>query len=148
MTWAGAKAAIVDVLDGLAITSPVNLTIKRVYDVPPGTVQDWPAFIIDLPEVDNTVMPGMRWRNYRVPLLMIASDQDMTQAAGIVDAFREVLIPAFDAAVSLSGHATMCWVERIDRAGGFFIPPTSTGKLFQGFQAYLHLEIKETVAFS
>lgn len=147
MSWAGAKAAIVTALEGLSITSP-QMSIKRVYANPPGTVQDWPSFIISPPGMHNTLGGSFRQRTYRVPILMVASDQDMAQAAAICDAFREVFVTAFDSNVGLSGHATQCYAEDIDPAGGYFIPPIAGGKLFQGFQAYLHLEVKETVAFS
>jgi len=134
----------VDALDGLSITSPTNLAVKRVYENPPGTIQDWPAFIIYPPSMDATVGPGSRWRDYRVRLLMIISDQDMSQAAAIADAFREVLIPAFDAKVSLSGNATQCYIVGCETVGYFGIGE----KVLIGFNSSLRVEVKETVAFS
>lgn len=143
MTWAGARTAIVDVLDGLAITSP-SLSIKRVYEFPPATVQDWPAFILYPPSGSNQHGPSSRFRNYRQRLRLIVSDQDMSQAAAIADAFREVLLSAFDSNVGLSGHATQALIQDWDEVGTFPIAE----KVFIGFDTFLSVEVKQTVAFA
>lgn len=150
MSWAGAKVAIIDALDGLSITSP-SAKIQRVYPNPPGTIQDKPSFIIYPPTLDITLGSQLRQRVYRPKLRLIVSDQDLGQAAAIADAFREVLVTAFDNKTHLvtsdepTGHATQCWIDRCDELTAFEIP---AGKLWIGFDSYLHLEVKEPVEFT
>lgn len=145
MSWAGARTQIKTALEALAITSPTALSVKRCYEFPPATIQDYPAFIIYPPSLDVQVGPSSRVRTYRPKLRMIVSDQDMSQSAAIADAFREVLVTAFDDKVDLTGTVTLCWIERCDELAGFEIP---VGKMWIGFDSFLHLEIKETVNFS
>lgn len=143
MAWAGAKATMVTTLEGLSITSPTNLQIQRVYPNPPGTVQDWPAFIIYPPSLDVVLGMDLRERNYRVRLRLIISDHDMAQAANIADSFREALVPVWDDRVSLSGNAVQCWIERVEEVGFFSIGD----KAFIGFDSFLFVEIKEGIEF-
>lgn len=131
------------VWEGAADASTSKRAVKRVYENPPGSVQDFPSFIMYAPSLKNTLGPGLRVRNYRPKLRLVVSDQDLASASAAADSFREILVTAFDSSIGLSGAATQCWVEDVDEIAAFEIG----GKWFIGFDSYLNLEIKETVNF-
>lgn len=136
-----------------------NRIIKRVYEDPPGTIQDTPCFVIFPPPVANELHMGQRWRSYEVPVQCFISDQDKDQEAALIDLARERLIPAFDGAtaplewanptglgVSLGGGATHAYVKSVGPGAGLEYPRNS-GKVYAGFEATIFVEIKEAVDF-
>lgn len=122
MTWAAVKARVVVTLATVNITAPITQTIKRVYPNPPGTIQDFPCFIIYPPAVEVERRPsGWRKNTYIVRLRCVVSDQDMDQAAALVDAYREATITAFDADTTLEGNATVILAQAFLEAGSVSI---------------------------
>src|SRR3990170_2834236 len=144
MTWAAAKAELVTILAGISITSPIAQTIAKVYPDPPGAVQDLPCVIVYPPSLDVQRIAGTRYKIYRSRLLLLVRDEDLDQAAAIVDAYRESLVDAFDSNVRLNGAA-----QRID---GPAVEPAAAFKYglvdYTGFGAVLTVHLQDAVAFS
>lgn len=111
MSWATAKARIKTVLEGVA-------TIKRVYENPPNTLQDWPCFVIYPPAIENVQRHSGGWRitTYRARLRCITSDQDWDQAAARLDTIREATIDAFDLDTRLDANVTIIRGPTVEEA--------------------------------
>jgi hypothetical protein len=147
MTWADAKARIAVDLAAVSITSPVAQTIKHVYVDPPGSIQDLPCFIIYPPACKLERANSIRYKHYAVRLRLLLSDEKLDRASALVDAYREALLDALDAEVTLEGTATLIEGPDIEEAADFEIPQGS-GKHYTGFDALLTVHIREAKTFS
>lgn len=121
MTWAGARQAIAERLEGVTIEEPVEATIRAVHQFPRAALPkgECPCFVFALPGVpdypDNSDANTWTRRTYDLDAGLFVEDADVTQAARILDAFREAVLDAFSAvglptaqkaaAITLDGHA-------------------------------------------
>lgn len=107
IAWLTARAEIATILTGVAISSPVAATIKRVYETPHKHVTDLPCVV-----VVGTAKPliirssGLREREYVARLRLVIDDADLEQTADMIDAFEEAIIDAFDANLTLNGKVS------------------------------------------
>jgi len=144
MAWADAKARIVAVLETLAITEPEAQTIKRVYPNPPGSVTGVPCIVVYPPALEVSRANSVRAKRYTVRLRLLLTDADLSQAAALVDAYREAIIDLFDAELTLSTTATAIEGPTVEEASSF----TYGAKAYTGFDALLTVHIEEGKAFS
>lgn len=130
--------------DGITDESTSHRGVKAVYANPPSKIADWPCFVIFPPalEVPNRLSGG-RQKEYRVRLLLIGSDENLSSIAGFVDAMREEVVDAFDDGVTLSGNATQAYIEEVAPASRF----EYGGENFTGIEHFLRVELKETYNF-
>jgi len=144
MAWINARARIKALLETVSITSPVEQTIKRVYETPPGTVQDLPCFIIYPPALTVERGSSLRIKHYTVRLRLLVSDADLDRAADLVDAYREAVIDVFDGDVTLNGTCTQIVGPAVEEAAS----SSYGGRDFTSIDCLLTVEIKEAKAFS
>ncbi len=119
MAYADARDRIKTVLEGLSITSPADMSIKRVYADPPPTIEDDPCFVMFGPAGafgytagGAAIIEGPETERARV----YVHDADYGRAAALVAAFRAALIAAFKTEATLNGHAELAEV-RWDHTG-------------------------------
>lgn len=144
MGWLEARAQIAAVLGGVSITSPIEQTIARVYESPPGTFQDLPCFVIHPPAVEvSRSAGGLRRKTYTVRLRLLVTDADKDQASAIVDAYREAALDAFDSALALKGTADAVQGPRADEATSF----EYTSGRYPGVDLFLTVQFTETRSF-
>lgn len=108
MSWPTARAELKALLATVAITSPITQTIKKVYEFPPGAIQDKPCFIIYPPAITIERRSG-GWRSdrYRVRVALLVQDADKDRAAELVSAYIDKVTDLIDANVTLNGTATV-----------------------------------------
>lgn len=148
MAWADARARIAELLETVSITSPITESIVKAYETPPGTVQDLPCFIIFPPALTvERGSGGLRIKTYTVRLELLVRDADLSQAADLVDAYREATIDVFDTKGTLSGTCTLIVGPRVEEASGLEYP-RGTGSFYTGFDAFLTVQIQEPKAFT
>jgi len=143
MAWADAKARIVEILEGVSITEPQS-EIKRVYTDPPGTVQDLPCFIIYPPAL--TVVrqsSSLRKKVYTVRLRLLVSDGDLATASALVDAYREAVVDAFDADLTLNFTASIIDGPNMEEAASF----TYGQRQFTGMDCILGITLMEAANY-
>jgi len=119
MAWADAKARIVEILEGVSITDPES-EIKRVYPDPPGTIADLPCFIVYPPAL--TVVrqsSSLRKKTYTIRLRLLVTDADLATASALVDAYREAVVDAFDADLTLNFTASIIDGPNMEEAASF-----------------------------
>lgn len=146
MAWADAKARIKTVLEGVSITTPETQSIARVFSDPPGSVPggDVPCFIIYPPSVAVGRGTARREKAYVVRLRLLVMDAGIEQAAAFVDAYREALVDAFDADVTLNGTASPGIIgQTVEEASGF----SYGGIDYTGFDCLLTVSMVEAKAF-
>jgi len=109
VSYADARARIATVLATVAITSPIEQTIKKVYADPPGTIGDVPCFILYGSSGSVGWMmggtSGVESHTERVRLLIY--DSDLDRAANIVRAYRMALLTAFASEGGLGNAAVI-----------------------------------------
>jgi len=104
--YRAARAAIAATLGTVAITSPISLSIARVYETRPDAgegLQDWPCILITGAAIDRwSRSAGLRERVYRVGLrLGVRSSGQGESMQDVVQAFREAIGAKFDADLAL-----------------------------------------------
>lgn len=124
LNWLTARAEIAAILTGVAITSPINETIHRVYETPPKQASDYPCvIIIGTAKAAPERAMALRDREYTARLRLVVQDADINRAADIIDALQEAIIDAFDQNVTLNGNVSNLigpsWLEpgMIDAGG-------------------------------
>ena len=133
MAWAEAKTQIAVVLGGVAVTTPVAQTIKKVYTSPPGTLQDLPCFVIFPPACEIwRGSGGLRRKTYTVRLRLF-----------VVDAYREATMDAFDVAVTLNATADNIQGPTAEEAAAF----EYAGKKYTGMDFLLTVQLTELRTF-
>jgi len=143
MAWADAKARIVEVLEGVSITDPES-EIVRVYPNPPGTVQDVPCFIIYPPAL--TVVrqsSSLRKKVYTIRLRLLVTDADLATASALVDAYREAVVDAFDADLTLNFTASIIDGPNMEEAASF----TYGQRQFTGMDCILGITLMEAANY-
>ena len=145
MAWSDALARVKTVLEAVEITSPVEKKIKRVYDFPPSTVQDTPAFVLFPPACTVERLPGLhREKVYTLRMRLLVHDTDVERGAAIVDAYREAVLDAFDSELTLNGEATAIEGPSIEEPGVF----DYAGRDYLGMDCILTVEIHDQRTFS
>jgi len=104
-----ARSRIATVLATVAITSPLVLAIKRVYEDPPATVEDHPCFIVygSSGQAEWMVGGDATEEDHTERCRLVVHDADLERAARLVRAFRAATIMAFQAESGLASHATV-----------------------------------------
>lgn len=141
MAWSDAKAQLVAILAGVAITSPVAQTVKKVYANPPGTVQDVPCFIVYPPSVVVERPSGtVREKRYQVRCRLLVLDADLDRASDLCDAYREAVIDTFDDDVTLNLTVSNSEMA-IEEASSF----TYGQRSYTGFDVVLTIDMTDAV---
>lgn len=97
MSYATIKAEIKTVLEGIA-------GIKRVYDNPPNSLQDWPSFIFyPAGQRPERRMGGWRVDHYLILARLVAHDADWDHAANTMETIRPLVIEAFEGTITHAG---------------------------------------------
>lgn len=143
MAWADAKARIAVDLAAVAITSPVAQTIKRVYADPPESIQDLPCFIIYPPALTVSRGSALRTKVYTVRLRLLVSDEDLSRASALVDAYREAIVDAFDVETALNLTAETIDGPSFEEAASF----TYGQRQFTGMDCMLTVILVDGVSF-
>ena len=108
MAYADCRSHIETVLEGVAITSPLALSIAKVYDDPPMSLEDVPCFILFGSSgrtnwsLGGVSTAGMEEHEERCGL--IVHDEDFGRGAELVRAFRLATLTAFQNDQGLGGH--------------------------------------------
>jgi hypothetical protein len=116
MAWRDARTRIKALLETVAIITPIEQTIARVYATPPATIQDTPSFVIYPPALVVERASSLRIKHYTVRLRLFVLDADISQAADLVDAYREAVIDVFDTDVRLNGTCTLIVGPAVEEA--------------------------------
>jgi len=143
MAWADAKARIVAILEGVSITDPVS-EIKRVYPNPPGTIGDVPCVIVYPPAL--TVVrqsSSLRKKTYTIRLRLLVTDADLATASALVDAYREAVVDAFDADLTLNYTASIIDGPNMEEAASF----TYGQRQFTGMDCILGITLMEAANY-
>ena len=145
MTWPAARTQLVSALAAVNITTPITETIRKVHEFPPATIQDWPCFIIYPPrrEIDRGLS------NRRVTILtvrcrLLVSDQDLDQAAEIVEAYIEATVDALDTQIRLGESISSSQDQVIEEAASF----TYGDKTYTGFDMLMSINLTEARTLS
>lgn len=111
--WPLARNAIATVLMGVSITDPINTSIKAIYQYRDDTETDFPCVVLANPPGKRITRgpSGYRDKLYVVEIQLLAKDADADREAHILDAFEEVIIDAFDNAVTLGLFSGFSIVE-------------------------------------
>lgn len=106
MSYDDARSTIQTTLAGLAITSPLAQSIKKIYADPPATVQDLPCYIMygSSGSVEWVFGGSMTLEEHTERLRLLVYDSDSDRAANLVRAYRAAMITAFAALGGLSGN--------------------------------------------
>ena len=109
MAYEDARSRIATVLAAVAITSPLALAIKKVYEDPPAAVEDAPCFILYGSNGQAEWMVGgdATEESHVERCRLIVHDADLERAARLVRAFRAATIAAFKTESGLGGHAVI-----------------------------------------
>jgi hypothetical protein len=119
--------------------------MKRVYATPPATVEDIPCFIILPPALKvERGASGLRIKTYTVRMRLLVTDEALDRAADLVDAFREVMIDAFDSDITLNATVTQIVGPNVEEARGWLY----AGHEFTGMDCLLTVQIQEARNFS
>lgn len=144
MGWADARAELVTLLGTVAITAPIAQTIKKVYEFPPGTVQDKPCFILYPPAITTERnMGGLRIDRVRARIALVIQDADKDRAAQLVSAYVDQLGALIDANVTLNGKVTVVMGQETEEGSAI----TIGGIEYQGCITILTLETKLSVTY-
>ncbi|MDR7534659.1 MAG: hypothetical protein QN162_15165 [Armatimonadota bacterium] len=144
MTWPEARAEIVRLLSGLSIAEPVPLSLRRVHEYPPESLQELPCAVMEIAGRQRLRSPSRRETVYTARWWIVARDERSAPAGAVLDAFSEAVLDAFDGAVALGGKAT--------RVEGPVVEPGSA--LIWGGQTYpaqryeLRVHLIESAAFA
>ena len=139
------RERIAAILGAISITSPVAASILRVYEMPPETVEDVPCFILFPPALKvERGSSGRRVKTYTLEMLCLVSDEAISDAAAIVDAFREAVVDAFDSDLTLNTTATLIEGPSVERGLAW----KYAGRDFIGINCVLTVVLKEARAFS
>ena len=110
MAWADARARIKTVLEGVSITqgsdSPITQSLARVYEFPPETVQDLPCCVMNGATLISERRVSLRHKVYEEAIDLMLIDEGQTRAVELVEAYREAILDAFDADITLNGNAS------------------------------------------
>lgn len=145
MTWAAARAELATQLATVSITSPITQTIRRVYQTPPGAVQDTPCFIIFPPGVIvERPFGGLRIDRHRVRIALLLRDADKDRAGELVDAYREALITLVDSHITLNSTVTVISAQEVEEGTSV----SYAGMEYPGCITFLTLETKQSVNYA
>lgn len=100
MAIADIRSAVVTVLRSVTISSPTSMQLKRVYEMPPETLQEFPCAVL-YPAGAQRERDGTRRTAWTLRWHVVAIDQRTFSAAQILEAFAEAILDAFDNAVTL-----------------------------------------------
>lgn len=103
-----ALARVKTVEEGLSITDPANISIRRVYTYFPhqSTQPEVPCFMHDFTLLSHSIVAGLRRRVYLVRVQFWAGDADLDRSADIAAAFEQKWLDAFANDVILNGLVT------------------------------------------
>lgn len=145
MTWKACREAVRDLLDGVAITEPEVLTVKRVFEFPPAAVEagDVPCFVMIPPARRQEWGPAYaRTKYYTQRIQLLARDETASDAVNIADAFAEsvmdVLIPSMELA-NIDSALTIVSGPQIEQPSGFVYG----GRAFIGFEMEIEFRYDE-----
>lgn len=121
--------------------------IKKVYEDPPGVIQDFPCFVLFEGAIESTQLPQWRKDARTLDIQFFAGDQDKDISHSIAVLAREQVKTAFDSDFTLGGNADVACLEGAPEMGSIEYP-VGSGKLFAGFTARLVVRTSEVVAWA
>lgn len=147
MGISAALDALNEIQAGLAITSPIVESIKRVYKYMPNqseSINDCPCFVNTWTLLPVLRMPSLRETEYDVRMWLVVKDMNQSRAADIATAFMDQILTVFDTNLTLGGT-----VSHHDLMGG---TPTLigfdwAGGPYVGLDLHLHMYLKDFVTF-
>jgi hypothetical protein len=144
-TWATVRAALVTALEGVAITSPIAETMKKVHATPPGTLQDFPCFVIYPPAREVVRRPG-GWRvtHETVRCDCFINDSDRDRATDLADAYAEAAIDTIDGVLRFGGTDRRIISQRFEEVS----PLSYGGVTYVGFTMLLLIELEKSVTYT
>lgn len=143
-----ALARLTTIQAGLAITSPVALSVKRAWTTtPPQTaaLADVPAWTNDVTLLNVERDSGLRIIQYEVHSQLYVYDASEDRAADIALAFLTAYIDALDADVSLANTVTQ---QNLRGNAPTLVTITWNDRRYIGLDLVLWLEMKEAKVFS
>lgn len=107
INWRTARAEIVTILTGVAITDPIAASILRVYAHPKTNVTDFPCvMIVGVSKGEPERSSGLRSREYTARLRLMIEDADLERQDDLIDSFEEAIIDAFDQNLTLNAKVS------------------------------------------
>lgn len=145
INWLLARTEIASILNGVAITSPIATSIKRVYEHPKINVTDFPCvMIIGVAKSEPQRSSGLRSREYTARLRLMVEDSDIDRADDLIDAFEEAITDAFDQNLTLNAKVSNLngpqWLE----PG----PIDAGGQARQGVDGFVRFTMDDDVVFA
>lgn len=148
MSWATARAALVDLLDGATITSPHNETLTVLEYPPPGEIgaEDLPLAYLSPTARTVNWLPGARktaMRSRIVVYLGPPASPDVQDLATRAEAWVEKFSTLFDGAQALHGAAAV--VQQLDFSDlAIHVTPLDERPLAWGFSVEVSLLVSES----
>jgi hypothetical protein len=114
MAWADARDQLATHLAAVEATTGGKTFSGGVDQFPVAVMSDTPRFVMELPSTDEPERIG-GWRNteYVLPVGLFVLDEELEQAARILDAFREAIFDKFDGSVALENNAAILRGPRV-----------------------------------
>jgi len=120
MSYDAARAALVTLLEGAAITTPITKAIGRVYADPPATVEDLPCLILHGSSgARDWVAHGLSsiTEEHTERVRLLVRDADPDRAFNIVRAFRSAIVTLITAGPTLGANVRISRVSWDEPAG-------------------------------
>lgn len=135
-TWIAARDAIATIVGAVSITVPITTNIKKVYKYRPDAETDFPCVVMPNPPGKRVERgpSGYRSRLLDVVIQVLVRDADVDRQAEILDNLEEVIITAFDSAVTLGLFAGYHVVSgpNFDPAGSTTLSDSVTAAIATG----------------
>lgn len=134
--------------EGIAITSPVAMTVKRAYwGAPPSALPDLPCVINALSEPDRALGFGSRDQRLRVHVQLLAARiaVEDERSSRIATAFWFAAKNKFDLDLTIGGTVSLSALQGADPTVPVLL--THGGQAYIGFNAFLDIHDVETFTF-
>ena len=139
---------IVVIQEGLSITDPLTLAVKRAYKYVPeasSALPDTPAWTNEYSLTNVERLVSLRIQTYTVHMQLFIDDADLDRAADIASSFLKQMIDALDADVSLAQTIT----QQSLRGGNPTLGSMPRANMpYTGLDLFLDLEMKEGATFT
>lgn len=134
--------------EGIAITSPVALTVKRGYwGAPPSALPDLPCVINSLSETERALGFGSRDQSLRINVQLLAAKATVEdeRSSRIATAFWFAAKDAFDEDLTIGGTVSLSSLRGADPTVPVIL--THAGQAYIGFNAFLDIQDVENFTF-
>lgn len=143
-SWITVRGDLATIFAGVAITTPIATTIKKVYQTPPTTTPEPPCIVIVGAAKQTRRLVALREKFYIAHCQLLVYDALTPTAMDILDEFQEALISTLDSHVNLSGDCSVIAGPNFDAPG--FVD--YSGKQFAAANFRLEIQLYDAVAFA